>query len=84
MNLEALLRRVAEALYYIGFEACPRNVNTTRVQELYFEVERVLNASHPKPPQNTVWMLEKPKHPDLWGRRRWVLRHLPSEVAGEG
>jgi len=42
-RLEGLLRRVAECLYYVGFEACPRNVNTTRVQELYFEVERVLN-----------------------------------------
>ena len=43
-RVEGLLRRVAECLYYIGFEACPRNVNTTRVQELYFEVERVLNG----------------------------------------
>jgi len=43
-ELEGLLRQLAEALYYIGFEACPRNVNVTRVQELYYEVEQVLNG----------------------------------------
>lgn len=41
-GLEGLLRRVAEALYYVGFEAKPQTVNITRVQELYYEVEEIL------------------------------------------
>ena len=43
-GLESLLRRLAEALYYIGWEAKPQSVNVTHVQELYFEVEKVLNS----------------------------------------
>ena len=52
-----------------------------KLKGIYLEDKAPITSDSPKPPQNTRC---KPKHPDLWGRRRWVLRHLPSEVAGEG
>ena len=64
----------------------------------HFQVFLLKEQSHPKPPQNTVntpcgavWGVRgepcptrvKAEAPRLRQRRRWVLRHLPSEVAGE-
>lgn len=41
-NLKTLLHKVAEALYHIGFETKPENVNYLRCQELWWEIERTL------------------------------------------
>lgn len=40
-NLQ-LLVSISEALYYIGFEAKPKNVNINRVQELYFRLHDLI------------------------------------------
>jgi len=79
-NLKSLLRRLAEALYYIGFEACPRNVNVTHVQELYFEVEQVLNGRKEASPETAATALSRVKACGS-GLNQLVRRsHLPQPV----
>lgn len=42
LKLKAQLREIAEALYFIGFEAKPETVNYQRCRELYYELEGFL------------------------------------------